>query len=225
VAGACILLLVYTVGFPCFCFVLLMRAFSEHHSKGVLGWLRRKVPILRGRKKRRLHSLVVQQVPDTLASPHPRGSPRVQDSSVLLTSPVSSNAISTAWSADTSRPVKGAFAPSGQRATGWAIDAAHWELNNTVPMSPSAAAHVRSPSAEASDAAVPSSSAGGKHVTTIASTSAAVASSSTALNESKDSAAPSLYGSILAAAPDVEPTAAQLQAEREAEYGESEAET
>jgi hypothetical protein len=47
--GCAILLLVYTFGFPLWCFILLMRAFSDDQTKGVLGWLRQKLPCLRGR--------------------------------------------------------------------------------------------------------------------------------------------------------------------------------
>ncbi len=39
-AGAIILLVLYSCGFPLFCFVLLTRAFTDETSTGVMGWLR-----------------------------------------------------------------------------------------------------------------------------------------------------------------------------------------
>jgi hypothetical protein len=45
--GAILLLVLYSAGFPLFCFVLLTRAFANEHSTGFIGWLRRHVSWLR----------------------------------------------------------------------------------------------------------------------------------------------------------------------------------
>jgi hypothetical protein len=52
-AGSVILIIVYIVGFPAACWVLLMRAFSTSRTPGVLGWLRRQFSCLRWTKRRR----------------------------------------------------------------------------------------------------------------------------------------------------------------------------
>jgi len=44
-----LLFVVYTVGFPCWAFVLLMRSFADEHTKGLLGALWRRYPFLRAR--------------------------------------------------------------------------------------------------------------------------------------------------------------------------------
>jgi hypothetical protein len=55
-----LLLIFYTLGFPFFCFTLLMRAFADQHSqRGALGWLRTNVPFLRGRLPPRLRSSII----------------------------------------------------------------------------------------------------------------------------------------------------------------------
>lgn len=46
-----LLLLCYTIGFPLFCFVVLMRSFANARTSGVLGWLRARFTILQGKKK------------------------------------------------------------------------------------------------------------------------------------------------------------------------------
>jgi hypothetical protein len=51
-AVAIILLVVYSAGFPLFCFVLLTRAFTDETSTGAMGWLRRHIACLRGRLPR-----------------------------------------------------------------------------------------------------------------------------------------------------------------------------
>jgi hypothetical protein len=54
VTGASIVLVSYTAGFPLLCFILLARAFNDQGTQGVLGWLRRKFPILHGHKQHHL---------------------------------------------------------------------------------------------------------------------------------------------------------------------------
>ena len=46
-AGAIILLVVYSLGFPLFCFVMLTRAFTGVTSTGLIGWLRKNISWLR----------------------------------------------------------------------------------------------------------------------------------------------------------------------------------
>jgi hypothetical protein len=48
VAFVILLFLFYTAGFPLFCFVLLMRAFANKRTPGVLGWLWVHIPLMRG---------------------------------------------------------------------------------------------------------------------------------------------------------------------------------
>lgn len=56
-AGAIILLLVYSAGYPLFCFVLLTRAFTDESSTGALGWLRLRFLCLRGNHRGRIFSV------------------------------------------------------------------------------------------------------------------------------------------------------------------------
>ncbi len=56
-AGAIILLLLYSAGFPLSCFVLLTRAFTNEDSTGVMGWLRTHFSWLRGSRRRRAFSV------------------------------------------------------------------------------------------------------------------------------------------------------------------------
>jgi hypothetical protein len=56
-AGAIILLLLYSVGYPLFCFVLLTRAFANESSTGVMGWLRTHFSWLRGSRRPRTFSV------------------------------------------------------------------------------------------------------------------------------------------------------------------------
>jgi hypothetical protein len=53
VAGVVILLCVYTIGLPLGCFTLLMRAFTDEHTTGTLGWLRQRVGCFRDKYARR----------------------------------------------------------------------------------------------------------------------------------------------------------------------------
>jgi hypothetical protein len=57
VSLALILLLVYSVGFPLFCFILLTRAFTDNRTGGFIGWLRSHFKCLRGKNRRRAFSL------------------------------------------------------------------------------------------------------------------------------------------------------------------------
>jgi hypothetical protein len=53
VVGVSILLCVYTIGLPLGCFTLLMRAFTDEHTTGALGWLRQRVGCFRDKYARR----------------------------------------------------------------------------------------------------------------------------------------------------------------------------
>jgi hypothetical protein len=60
----------YTLGFPLFVFVLLMRSFATEETAGVLGWLRANVHMLRGKKKKlKRASLWANSRRDLLAAP------------------------------------------------------------------------------------------------------------------------------------------------------------
>ena len=52
VCAVVVMMIVYTAGFPLFCFVLLMRAFATADTPGALGYLRKRFKILRGKKKK-----------------------------------------------------------------------------------------------------------------------------------------------------------------------------
>jgi hypothetical protein len=224
VAGASILLLVYTLGFPFFCFVLLMRSFTDHHTTGILGWLRRKVPILRGTGRPQLRKLIVQEPSPDVPPASPSGHRVHPAGSFSLNSPLSSTDVTTAWNADDPSKLKvpGAFAPSGgPRATGWAIDTSHWEV--AFPLSSSATTSRPGGLQATSSIREPLNLPGGS---SSPSTNVSCGTSVPALVEAQDSiagrisAASSLYDTTPASPLPVEPTKEQLQTEREAEYGE-----
>ena len=64
-ASAVLLLLLYSAGFPFFCFVLLVRAFTDESSTGAIGWLRRHFSWLRDRRLRRAFTVAVAPAPTT----------------------------------------------------------------------------------------------------------------------------------------------------------------
>ena len=42
-----LLLPLYTIGFPCFLFIILCRSFADNRTKGLVGWLRKRLSVLR----------------------------------------------------------------------------------------------------------------------------------------------------------------------------------
>jgi hypothetical protein len=59
--GSIILLILYSTGFPLFCFVLLTRAFTHENSTGLIGWLRRRVSWLRDSRHHSAARAAMQQ--------------------------------------------------------------------------------------------------------------------------------------------------------------------
>jgi hypothetical protein len=107
--GAIILLLVYTLGYPLFCFRLLMRAFTDERTTGVLGWLRRRFACLRGRKRRRLQSIIIaaphKAAPAALLSPDELTAARQLGSPTHAPSPSMNNWMINSPSHATAAPV------------------------------------------------------------------------------------------------------------------------
>jgi hypothetical protein len=87
VLGACILLVIYTAGFPVLCFVLLSRAFSDQGNTGMMGWLRRIMPCLRGSQIHKQYGVHPYIVP--IPSP--------MSSTAEATSPMSATGVSLQW--------------------------------------------------------------------------------------------------------------------------------
>jgi hypothetical protein len=63
VIGAIILLIIYTAGFPIFCFILLMRAFGHSSSGGLLSYLHNRFTCLRARRQRLLRPVAQRSNP------------------------------------------------------------------------------------------------------------------------------------------------------------------
>jgi hypothetical protein len=57
--GIIILLLIYTVGFPLICFIVLMRAFADEKTGGCVGSLRSRFKCCRGKKYRKFKGVII----------------------------------------------------------------------------------------------------------------------------------------------------------------------
>ncbi len=78
------LLVFYSAGFPLCCFVLLMQAFTDESSTGVIGWLRKRFACLRGPPKRRLVPAPAADVDDSARPATPSRGGWVQEPAKTL---------------------------------------------------------------------------------------------------------------------------------------------
>jgi hypothetical protein len=73
-----LLFVVYTLGFPWYTFVLLTRSFADDDSTGVIGWLRRRLPMLRAqvspveRRRRAFLKMNAEEVRVAMEAAHAR---------------------------------------------------------------------------------------------------------------------------------------------------------
>jgi hypothetical protein len=119
VVGACILLVFYTVGFPLYCFRLLMVAFPEQGTTGFLGCLRKQFRSLRGKRKRKVKVLAAKAIAAPVVSPSiaSRGGSTVAPTSVL-----SSGGLSVGWTNEQADPMHySATAPTATSVSGSAL--------------------------------------------------------------------------------------------------------